>query len=190
MKHVKVDQLQPTILKTDGEPFVASIGDDLLVSVEFSTIIDYKDCTLEELQAATLDLSLVPEGGIPFPVFSSFYDIQETKIRFVIPITNKLPSGDIYLAGTTPINLGNCVIISSDFGISAQSKFTLELSEQRIAKIDNNLPVVASIYADSTASIYPFGLGDIIDIYVEMTYDVSVLTTPTIEMKLKGKKCF
>ena len=70
---------------------------------------------------------------------------------------------------------------------SAQSKFTTEFVESRIATIDNNLPVVASIFSNNTASIYPFGLGDIIDIYVEMTYDVSVLTTPTLEMKLEGK---
>jgi hypothetical protein len=59
--------------------------------------------------------------------------------------------------------------------------------ERKIAVIDNNLPVVASIYSNNTASIYPFGLGDIIDIYVQMTYDVSIMTKPTIEMKLEGK---
>jgi hypothetical protein len=30
--------------------------------------------------------------------------------------------------------------------------------ERKIAVIDNNLPVVASIYSNNTASIYPFGL--------------------------------
>jgi len=52
--------------------------------------------------------------------------------------------------------------------------------------VDNNIPAVKSVYTLNEKTGYPFGVGDTIDIIIEMTHNVSVVKTPSLLLSLEG----
>ena len=52
--------------------------------------------------------------------------------------------------------------------------------------MDNNIPAVKSVYTLNEKTGYPFGVGDTIDIIIEMTHNVSVVQIPSLLLSLEG----
>ena len=106
-------------------------------------------------------------------------------IQFQYLISNLDPSGTMHVDSITPFALKSGVtVITASTGASSPATVSRAQVEASLGTVDNVVPTIVNIFSPNVSTEYAFGPGDIIDIFVNITHAVNVITTPTLTLAI------
>ena len=192
-----INKDRPNIVSAFAQPSQATSGDDVKFFVRYSehmaaldsNAVDIFDSGAFASGQSSLNLSIIlrPEDGTADQArLAQLSVVNGTDVVFIYEVTGVDPTCTIYFTSATPFVSRNVIITSAISGTVGPIEFPAAFAIAPLATIDNNAPVVVRVFSPNTSSLYPFGVGDVIDIYVEMSLAVVVARTPTLDMNLNG----
>lgn len=190
-----VDNTRADMLSISAYPPFATSGDIITVTIEYSEPVSIVDTfgnvllTGKSISSAfvTLSIAIVPLTGTTVVRQAELFEIDGLKITYKYIVSNNDPTGSLYIANSAPLNFVDCELISLTTGINGPTTFSLKFLGLVLMQVDNSLPAVIKVYSPNVTTAYPFGIGDVIDIYVEMTLPVIIAQTPYLELLLSNR---
>eukprot|EP01038_Epipyxis_sp_PR26KG_P005103 gene5103-7113_t len=193
---INVDR--PSLLSIIASPLQATSGDDLEIIITYSQPMVALTSNGINLLNNNIDSSTYYIGisllfkssssNIPNQrVIAYLKSIKDKVVTFTYSVTNLNPTGNIFLQSTSPFIFSNAVLQSSTTLTSTPSKTSVAVAQSKLGSIDNSQPVVTRVYSPIASSTYPYGIGDIIDIYVEFSLNVIVYGSPTLRLVLSNR---
>lgn len=196
-----INKDRPNLLKCSASPSKATSGDDVLIVLEYNEdmqVLDEMGQVFTSQQLSTdaqrslgISLRLVPTeaSAISQTRIASFLQTQGATVIFKYSVTGTDPTGSIILSSSIPIIAINTFIVSATTSTAGPAEFTPQLTQSILSSIDNNIPVVIQVYSSNVSSLYPFGVGDVLDIFIEMSLNVVVEQIPRLRLVLSnGRK--
>jgi len=197
-----INKNRPNLLSCSASPLKATSGDDVLIVLQYSEKMQVVDeigqlftslSSTETHRSLGLSLHLIPSGdssAIQTRV-ATFLNTQDATIIFKYSVTGTDPTGSILLSSSIPIIAINTFIVSASSNTLGPAEFPLLLTQSVLSSIDNSIPVVMQVYSSNVSSLYPFGVGDVLDIFIEMSLAVVIEQTPRLRLVLNnGQKAF
>jgi hypothetical protein len=193
---VVIDNRRPRLLNVNVNPPQATSGDDIFFSFVFSEVMRAVDINNRDLlgsfasEASSMSVSVrisTIDGSISIIRTATLHSIASNSLIFKYRVTTADPSGTVYFASESPFNLVNSFIQSASIGAKAPSKIARDIQSKLLATVDNMNPVVLEVYSPNTTVIYPFGAGDVLDIYVKMSLKVVIKQTPFLELAFSNR---
>jgi hypothetical protein len=199
--NIIINKDRPNLVAALALPARATSGDDLLIIMRYSEAMAAVDANGRDVfQSGDLDAGRVSLGMRillqPTVVTSSnpvqartatLRGVNGTDVVFVYQVTANDPSGAVYFSSATPLLTNNVILRSALSGTAGPIEFPASIAATALASIDNANPTVVQVFSPNTSSLFPFGVGDVIDIYVEMTLAVVIVETPQLQMLLNDR---
>ena len=193
---IVINNGRANIVSTFALPTQSTSGDEVNIVVRYSEAMQLTD-SIGNLVTDTslfpmllkLQLSIKPSSvGLPVENRLAYLkDIRGTDVTFIYDVTSKDPTGSIYFANSFPLVFNSSVLKSIKTGTEGPKKFPDSVAFKVLASIDNNIPVVVNAYSPNVSTTFPFGVGDVIDIYVEMSLGVVVYVVPRLALTLNNR---
>ena len=184
-----IDNDRPRLLDMMTSPDHVTSGDYFTVDLMYDQpmqlflngdAISYQDQDPPLLQ---LHLSIVPTGsGVRDKAatrFAKLVSVHGSKVSFQLLCTPSDPSGTVVLGSPTPVIFAQGVsLLAASNHAPGPVTFPGALQGLVMTAVDNEKPVVVSVSSPNTTAVYPWGTGDLIDIYVVMSTAVVVGSWP------------
>jgi len=134
--------------------------------------------------AVRLMVEIVPPGvaAVKESRIANLFSVIDSRVTFSLRINTQDPSGTVFIANDAPlIFTDGANIVSKRTNSSGPVVFPLNLiANNALSTVDNIFPVVTSIISPNSTIKYPWGTGDVIDIFITMSLPVVIRNEPTL----------
>lgn len=193
---VTIDNNHPNLVLFKTNLMILSAGDDLIISMQYDVPVNVYDAAgsagvpidgpSSELQLEFGIIIASSADAAPIIRRAIFSDVKGDTINFIYRIRTNDPTGLIEIVSVTPLVFRKSFIGSVSNHAPGQIKFDSGLINFPISSIDNKQPLVIDVYSSNSTLKYPWGPGDVIDIFVVMNIPVVTITTPTLQLSLNN----
>jgi hypothetical protein len=198
-----IDNTRADLLSISAFPAAATSGDFIIITLTYSDVMILMDADGNRITSftqtdstaqdasnfvATMAIRIVPLAGSTVVREMYVTRINGRTLSFSYEVTNADPTGTVYIANSAPFVFGNGISFKSlPTFADGPTTFSLEFISQGLAIVDNVVPRVVSVFSPNVTVNYPFGLGDMMIIYVEMSLPVIVSVVPTLSLALNNR---
>ena len=169
-------------------PVASTAGDIITVSFQFNRDITVLDDSLLSLFIVVASPMYIrfnitsPVNNLPSERVAMYTSFAGNTLHFVYPVIPADPSGVVSISDVTPITLGDFRIVDEETGVLVGMNVDDSILDTQLGTIDNEVPYVVSVMSPNISGAYPWGIGDVIYLIVEMNSPVAVLVTPTLRL--------
>ena len=171
-----------TIIDTrDNSLLVDSLGNVLLsdasakVLLTINTSLNQTVTTVTNIPGTTLNTTsttIVTTTTIK-NIYATLTKIIGNMATFCYTVLASDPSGSVQIGNILPFLFLNSSILSSSIKNKDFASPELMTNMLRtVSTVDNNLPYVLTVSSPNVSSLFPFGVGDVIDIYIKLNTPV------------------
>ena len=162
---------------------VVSAGDSLTLTLVFSENVYLSNgCDGNVSLAAVVKAS---SGNAKVSRSLLLSGVSGSRATFTTTVRSSDPSGYLTVLDKLAVTAGDCTFKSAITNVVAQTAITSSLLDRELRTVDNAVPVVASISSPSVAQ-NGLGVGDVVDIYVELSLPVVVVEEPSLELQFSS----
>merc|ERR1711871_1434396 len=190
---IVIDQARPVISGSSSSPAIATSGDNLLIFFDYSDPMIFVkaasdtpiDSTIPLSEVMSVSLTVVLSDGSTSPLSAPLSTNIGNRLTFLVPVDASVPSGSVFYASLSPLTIYNGIrLISSVSSIAGQLSISQSRLALKLSDIDNDQPVVVQTYSTTNVEEFPVGAGDLIDVYIDFSLSVSVISIPTLNVKM------
>jgi hypothetical protein len=177
---VVIDRNQLRIVNVSASPTIASTGDDIMLSINYNgaiSILGPISCIFVNLTVgSSVDSQKLVARGIS-------YDSSANKLLLRYSVRDADLPGSVYLASSLGfMSQSGCSVTSAATNTTTSTAIPTAFVSTALFTINVDVPQVRSVYSNqSTGSISE---GNVIDIYIVMSFPVSVLSSPRLRLRL------
>lgn len=191
-----IDNTRANLLSVSGFPLQATSGDKVYFTMTFTVPMIVVDGNGEVVKSSS------PQSDLQFLVLlvvnetysvariADFDSVNGKLVNFVYTVIGSDPTGVFRMASQSPLKASNAYLKTASTGVMAPSRFSSSYLLASISSVDNESPHVTNIFSPNVSTTYPFGNGDVIDIYVQMSLPVVMLSRPALALNLKNRIAF
>lgn len=194
-----VDNLRDSFVSIAATPTTATGGDIITFTITYTSEMSALapdgsaifDSSLSAAELATnkaarhvgMSFRLVNSTALTQDCVAHIAGISGNDITYEYTVANTDISGAVRVVSQTPFILASdengdtATIVTAATGATGPLTFTRALIAPSLGTVDNEKPYVVSVFSPNTSVTYPFGVGDVIDIYVEMSHAVVTVSS-------------
>lgn len=189
---IVLDSKQARIVSVSTTPSIVTAGDILTFHFMFSDIVavhdkcEAKDCP--DFLYVPFNITVADSGIVHERVAQKRVSaLGSDTVSFTYLVSVSDPSGSISIGLSIPFFFNNAFpeFLTVLSGIKSSSTIPVDSVSTELAVIDNARPVVLKVYSPNSSAVYPFGTGDIIDLFVEMSAPVIAVSGTAVQLLLR-----
>ena len=191
---IVLDNNQPRILSVTTSHSHVSAGDLLRfyfhfaepMHVSFSQLVDASFTLAFEIHS-NISSNSTDTTSLRISSRTANYEyVTEFSIVCLYTVSISDPYGKAYIPKVSSLSANDVNVTSVRTGIFATLDIPVGYYGNSVyyAVIDNTIPKIAQVYSTDPTSTYGYGVGDVINIYVQMTLEVVILKQPTLILQL------
>jgi hypothetical protein len=180
-----------SILSITAVPSQATSGDDITITFLYSEIMLAKDINGDTLLSGLTDessLSIIVDI-VPFSIIektiqrvANLVSIVGNEVKFIFRVSINDPTGTVMINNPTPLVFIDSSLKTDRNGADGPTKLDISLLSNALSTVDNEKPSVVRVYSYNTTIKFPWGVGDILDIFVEMNLPVVIKVVPALDL--------
>ena len=208
------DLTKPAIKSISSPSMFYSAGDTLAVNFDFSSDMTLlcggvnmmssllassfatgQGAPNDGLALMTVSLSLqANKTGISTSLVANLGSIVKNRVSFYLYVTKDMPTGVVFIPLHIPFSSpratsdnDRCTLVDAVSRVGGQAVLLDSQIKLTLSIIDNEVARITRVYSRNTGGAFgkfPWGAGDVIDIYMDMSMPVALLTTPSLSIKL------